>query len=1093
MSTADAARSLQLPDSLQHQLADYRRGVWRLKVGEAIAASVGGLMVAFLCLFILDRFTETPNAVRWLLFFVALAAGALLPLQLHRWVWRYRRPDQLAQLLARRMPRLGDQLLGVIELVRSPGEQSRSPALCYAAVTQVAQDAQQRDLKHATPPARRRLWGIVAMGSLVATVTLVGLFPSAAGNAAVRLAAPWRDTPRYTFATFTPLPERLIVPHGEPFSLNVRLTDTTRLRPAEGQLQLGAQPPLRATLEDPSQYAFELPPLLEPSDLWLRIGDARQRVRVEPTLRPELTSIEAQVALPHYLQRDERQQLDVRGGSVSLVKGSEAVFSVTADRTLASAHVDHQPRAPRGSEVASLPVTVEESRTMEFGWEDELGLSGRDPLTVTISARDDQSPAVAVEGLPRRRVVLDSEQLTFDIQARDDFGVRQVGLHWQGAGEGPVSGPNEGERTLAAGGPTKDQLEAAGTFSAAAMEIEPQPILVRVYVEDYFPGRPRVYSAPSLLYVLDPDQHAIWLTEQLSKWHRQSLEVRDRERQLHENNKRLRNLPPEELDREEVRREIADQAAAERANGRRLTGLTGAGEELLLQASRNPEIGVGYLESWSEMLQILKDIAANRMPSVADLLADAAEAPQAGEANPSGPAAGQLRAAGDGAQRSRAADEENEDQPDAPPQLVDVESSQQPSDPGEEQEPQEKKQGGGAPLRLPTTTLMGGVNGEQGEPCPAGDAVDQAVEQQRDLLAEFDRIADELERILGNMEGSTLVKRMKAASRLQASLADRGGEQLESSFGKPTAQIAKSPATREAVEELSSDHEKCSHDVSLIMDDMDAFYQRRRLVKFKEILAEMREEDVVGGLRELSERVPVDVGTSMTLSEFWSDTLDRWAEDLVDPSNCGQCPGGKSPASLPPSLVLEALQILEGEVDLRDETRVAEQAREAQEPEQYGEEAKRLAQLQAALRERTERVVEQIQELPGGEQEFAKEIGLLNLVATVMDETEGILASPETGPAAIAAETEVIELLLQSRRINPNGGGGGGASPGAGGQGDTVDSAIALLGSGTNEQEVRDQRQVSQATGQSASKLPEEYRSGLDEYFNGLERIPGGR
>ncbi len=36
-----------------------------------------------------------------------------------------------------------------------------------------------------------------------------------------------------------------------------------------------------------------------------------------------------------------------------------------------------------------------------------------------------------------------------------------------------------------------------------------------------------------------------------------------------------------------------------------------------------------------------------------------------------------------------------------------------------------------------------------------------------------------------------------------------------------------------------------------------------------------------------------------------------------------------------------------------------------------------------------------------------------------MDEAAGILARPNTGKAAIGAETEVIELLLQSKRINP--------------------------------------------------------------------------
>ena len=89
-----------------------------------------------------------------------------------------------------------------------------------------------------------------------------------------------------------------------------------------------------------------------------------------------------------------------------------------------------------------------------------------------------------------------------------------------------------------------------------------------------------------------------------------------------------------------------------------------------------------------------------------------------------------------------------------------------------------------------------------------------------------------------------------------------------------------------------------------------------------------------------------------------------------------------------------------------------------------------------------------------------------------MVEATGILATPETGSPAIAAETEAIELLLQSKRINPGGGGGGGANPGGGGTGKTVDSAMALLGSGVNQKEVREDHGVSQATGERGPSCP---------------------
>jgi hypothetical protein len=191
---------------------------------------------------------------------------------------------------------------------------------------------------------------------------------------------------------------------------------------------------------------------------------------------------------------------------------------------------------------------------------------------------------------------------------------------------------------------------------------------------------------------------------------------------------------------------------------------------------------------------------------------------------------------------------------------------------------------------------------------------------------------------------------------------------------------------------------------------------------------------------------------------------------------------------LPPSIILEVLQILEAEVNLREETRVAEQAKSATPEEEYGKQAEQLSGTQRELRERTDKVIVRIQELPNGDAEFAKEIGLLQMVSEVMGETVRILARPETGKPAIAAETEIIELLLQSRRINPKGGGGGGGStPGAGGTGSTVDSALALLGSGANPKGVTEQRNVQQTVGQSGPSLPEEFRAGLDEYFNQLD------
>lgn len=885
MSLIQTPDRLQLPGALEAQLHDFRRRVWSIKMIEAACAAVFGLVVPFLAMFAIDRLWDSPAWMRGGLFLLTACGLAFVPYAVHRWVWRNRRLEQLARLLARKHPHVGDQLLGIIELVHDDSEQARSRELCEAAIRQVADDAQKRNFRDAVPAPRHRLWSVLAVCPTVITLVLAVLYPAATANAWARLLLPWQNVPRYTFAAFQPMSDRLVVPHGEPFQFTATLTEKSLAHPTRGTVQLGAQPEVAAVLRD-GKYEFELPSQIETAALDVRIGDFRQTISVEPRLRPELTSVTAEFFLPDYLGLPEKQNRDVRGGTLSLVNGSRVTLTATAGRDLASASVDGAPRPPQGAKVVSPEIAVDGTRRVEFQWTDEFGLSAKEPFALSLAGRDDEAPSLIVEDLPRQKVVLDSEVLSFKVRARDDFGVKAVGIEWHGVESPVMKSPAEGERLLSAGGHDREFLDVNGTFSAKSLAIEPQQVVVRVYAEDYLPGRPRVYSPPHAFYVLTAEQHAIWITEKMSQWHRQALEVRDRELQLYETNKQLREMSQDDLDRPETRRRIENQANAERANGRRLSNLSMAGEELVKQAMRNPEIGVGHLEKWAEMLQILKDISANRMPTVADLLKQAAQSPalaqnDSNKKNP--PTVGQVRATGQG--KGSGEPPEDKAKPQSPvPRIVDTESTQQPpSKKTDEEAPDEKQPPGKPSLGLVGTTLIGG--GAKNQACPAGQKVEEAVERQQDLLAEFEKIADELNRVLANLEGSTLLKRLKAASRLQYKIGGRIGDLLKDAFGVTSTLVDAAP--RKVLDELAGEENKASLDVSYIMDDMQSFFERRRMVKFKTVLEEMRQEDVIGSLRQLSDDVKKESGMSIAQCDFWSDTLDRWAEDLVDPAKGG--------------------------------------------------------------------------------------------------------------------------------------------------------------------------------------------------------------
>src|SRR5262249_25035050 len=156
------------------------------------------------------------------------------------------------------------------------------------------------------------------------------------------------------------------------------------------------------------------------------------------------------------------------------------------------------------------------------------------------------------------------------------------------------------------------------------------------------------------------------------------------------------------------------------------------------------------------------------------------------------------------------------------PVVVDRESSQQPPDKKADAPPP----GGNKPPSqgLPTTTLAGGKS-QPGDPPPNPEEqdVEQAVAQQQDLLAEFEKIADELNRVLANLEGSTLVKRLKAAARLQYQIAGGISNQLGDAFGVAPKRQKEGPAR--VLNALSEREAKESHGVSLIMDDMQSYFE----------------------------------------------------------------------------------------------------------------------------------------------------------------------------------------------------------------------------------------------------------------------------
>ena len=915
----------------------------------------------------------------------------------------------------------------------------------------------------------------------------------------------------------------------------------------------------------------------------MRVGDARRSIPVEPKLRPALTELIANVQLPDYLQREEPRVDDVRGGIVSLVKGSTATLEATITRELSEATLNNRQQKVDGANITTESISVEKTTEMELTWRDQYGLTASEPQVVQFELQEDAEPTIAITKLKNNQVVLSTEVLTFEIQSADDFGVKQVGIEWEGI-ENPIQNPEPaiGEKAVSSGSPISESLIVPATFSVERENIPPQSLRLRAFAEDYFPNRERVHSPQIVLHVLSPSEHFKWLIGQMQLWAGAAKDVHDKELQLHQTNREIQDLPPEALDDPAQRKKLQEQASAERANAAKLDSLIESGKELVQEAAKNSEFDAEQLQSWGDMLKQLEEIAGKQMPSVANLLAQASEAqgqssqkpsdssqqspssPSSSQQSPSENQSDQENQASNGkSQQSEQQQKDSEQQqnqasgeksqssgkpqegsgddtkkygPDSfvPPEGTD-EESEDPEDPNKRPDsvsvnrskpPKGGEQGKPSPtnptpglsdvesgfnkpekpteappsqvvggLAIPNTTLMGSGREDQGEDenaesPPAEELVVQAVEEQKELLDAFDKLSDEMKKLLVSFENSTFVKRLKAASRRQIDIATDLNK--IDTFGL-SDRGTKNRDVRKRLAEMESNESK---KVTTVIQDMAAYTDRRPNDNYLRVLAEMEDASVSNQMRELVRSINRNyVGQSTIEAEYWADTLDRWAEQLVDPLPDGPPPEGGMVElpSLPPEIVLEVLRIINREIQLREETRETENAKDTLNSDKYYARSEGLSDTQYEIAEDTLEVARQISLLPEfNTQRIRQQYAKVSAAAEVMEEAETILAKPETGPEAIAAISEVIEILLQTQRLpnTPAGGGGGGDSPGGSGNVFAQLVSAMTLGSGKGDdsgQAFIEKRSPKQAIGKTGRVLPEEFRQGLDTYFNVLE------
>ena len=677
-----------LPDSLRRQLEAFRGRLWFIKVAEALLAGLFGLLFSYLVVFGLDRIWNTPPTVRLVILLGGTSLFTLFaPYWIHRWVFRHRREAQLARLIARKFPRLGDRMLGVVELQdQRESKEALSPELRAAAMKAVAKQAEGRNLKAALPAPRHIRWALMVLTTAAIIAAALWKVPKPSQNAFERWLRPFSDVQRYTFTKISDFKETIIVPMDEPFSVTVSLSELSDQRPTSGVARFGIQEPVSAQLQDDKKsYTFDFPGQSEPGRVLISIGDARPVVEVIPQTRPAIKSVRATIVYPEYLQlQDKTKELRVGTLSGDVVVGSQVSLEATtlegrelktgmltikelpktterdlfdsdletlgdseeigeatdnsdsnaplAADPLLDGEKEDQPAPPRilplrvaGSQMISPRISLQsQPLELQMNWEDVNGLEDAGGHRIRVEPLEDQKPIAYIQDIERQTVILEEETVSFEIIAEDDYGSKQIGYEWTGEFTKPTDEtPSRGSHVLELGAPNQRRLSGVVHFSPKTRNIPAQKLQVRAFVEDYFPGRGRVYSEPITLHILTKDEQAQLLKDQFDRVIGELEDAARREQNNFDENRRIEQDGAEKLQEEANKERLEQQEMNEAENIEKMSELSERMEELLGEALKNGEVEAETMQKMAETMQKMQELSKEDMPKVEQQLQEA--------------------------------------------------------------------------------------------------------------------------------------------------------------------------------------------------------------------------------------------------------------------------------------------------------------------------------------------------------------------------------------------------------------------------------------------------------------------------------------
>ncbi len=619
MADYDDKLSVALPDALRQQFAQIERRLWRVETTLAICCVAGGLMVSFLALFVSDRLWDTPGWLRLTLFLCGLAAAVLAGvLWARRWVWQRRDLRSLANLVQKKYRRLGDRLLGIVELANEERHNANfSPALYHAAIYQVADEAKGYDFGQSVSTRSARKMALLAAGLAGCLAVVFVVLPRPGWNAFVRWALPTANIARYTLVTLEGLPAELIVPHGEAFSVAATVHYRSFWKPRRALALWPRQPDVESSVQD-GQVCLQVPGKVENGDLEVRVGDARAGVKIQPTYRPALQELAAHIQLPNYLHYPDQDQI-LQNASLLAVEGSKVAFRGKISRNLSEAAMQSGEQNPAELKIEGDSFTTGQTQPdalaqYTFNWRDNLGLTNSAPLRLSVQMQPDAPPVPEIVEMPRDIAVLDSDVLNIRVQARDDFGVRDLGLSWEMTSDSPATAVTTTELKTQPSSTHVKEAEKVFTWSPAVFRIPADSTVdLQGFARDYFPDRERSRTAVYRIRVLSPEEHAELVRQQLEAVLAQVEEVTRLQEKIVSGLGEVKNA--DKMAPTDKAARLGQSKDDQNQNAANLKELSETGERAVNEAMKNPLFNEDTIRQWSQSMQQMSQMSQQQMPA----------------------------------------------------------------------------------------------------------------------------------------------------------------------------------------------------------------------------------------------------------------------------------------------------------------------------------------------------------------------------------------------------------------------------------------------------------------------------------------------